>query len=111
MTINQQWPAEPFQQPGRYPRQTGQAAVRIKQHGKLITREPRNGVGLRQGLAYALCHFLQHMIRQLVPKIVIEQFETIEIDVQQRQVARALANSLTGLFQSLLEQEAVGQPG
>ena len=46
-------------------------------------------LGRRDAMAKrdAFCHFLQHMIGQLVPKIVIEQFETIEVDVQQRQVA------------------------
>lgn len=111
MAIHHQRPTELVQQPGRDPRQAGQAVIGIKQHCKFITRQARNGVGLRQGLGDAFGHFLQHMVRQLMPEIVIEQFETIEIDVQQRQVARALAYTLASLLQAFLEQKAVGQPG
>jgi len=51
------------------------------------------------------------MIGQFMAKVVIEQLETIEVDVQQGQIARTLAHALAGLLQALLEQGTIGQAG
>ncbi|MMZ70072.1 hypothetical protein D1872_330330 [compost metagenome] len=42
---------------------------------------------------------------------VVEQFEAIQIDVQQRQTASSLTRTLMRFMQALAEQRAVGQPG
>jgi len=105
MPVNAQRQTQLGRQPRRYPCEARQVAVGIEQHGKFVTGQARNGVGFRQGIDQPPGHLLQELIGDFMAEAVIEQFEAIEIDVQQRQTAApALAHPLMSFVQTLAEQ-------
>lgn len=105
MPVDAQRQTQLGRQPRRYPCQARQIAVGIEQHGKLVSGQARNGVGLRQGIDQPPRHFLQQLIGDFMAEAVIEQFEAIQIDVQQCETAApALPHALMGFVQAFAEQ-------
>ena len=98
------------EQARRHPRQAGEIAVGVEQHGELIPGQTGDGVGFRQGIDQAPGHLLQQLVGDFMTEAVVEQFETVQVDVQQRQAAATLANLLMGLVQAFAEQRTVRQP-
>ncbi|MNQ56810.1 hypothetical protein D3C85_709450 [compost metagenome] len=90
-------------------RQAGEAAEGVEDHGELVAGQARDGVGFRHRLGQAAADLAQQLVGHFMAEAVIEHLEAVQVDVQQRQAAAALARALAGLVQAVLEQGAVGQ--
>ncbi|MNJ38697.1 hypothetical protein D3C77_335490 [compost metagenome] len=111
MTVQALRYAQLVQQARGYPHQAGQVGVAIEQHRKLVTGQTRHGIGFGDSVGNALGHLLEQLVRQLMTEAFIEQFEAIQVDVQQRQTAPIEPNTLTRIVQTQAEQRTVGQSG
>ena len=83
-----------------------------EQHDELVAAEARQVVAGAQALLQAPADLHQHAVAGLVAEAVVDQLEAVEVDEQQRGLARTgLAELLQGLLQQLVQAQAVGQAG
>ena len=79
--------------------------------GELVAAEPCQGVAMADGFAQQLGHLLQKLVADRMPAGVVDEFELVEVDVQQRVMAVVLMRLLQHAQQPGFELGPVDQPG
>ena len=93
-------------------RQRRPVPVAVSQYdGKLVATEPRHGIGFAHRFPDALRDLPQQIIACRMPVSVVDIFETVQVDEQQRETFVFTPRLRDGLLQAILEQTAVGQVG
>ena len=92
---------------------TGRFAVyRINhQDGEFVATPARDNIGSATVLPEDFGHSLKYGIPDLMPEVVIDRLELVEIDQQERQPAAIACRTLEMVIKHLVELGAVSQPG
>src|SRR5690606_12342813 len=76
-----------------------------------ITAQARHRVRFRNRLVQTLSHPAQQLVGNVMAQAVVEDLETVLIDMQQSQATHRRPRTLNRVVQTLAEQGAVGQSG
>jgi hypothetical protein len=81
----------------------------IQDNCKLIATDARHGVGFARPRAQAVGYLAKHYIAYSVTEIVVHQFESVQIDVEQRYTVTIAPRPGEALGQAIKEQSPVRQ--
>ena len=82
-----------------------------QQDGELVAAHPGHGVLAPDGVHQALAHLLDQVVPGGVPLGVVDRFEVVEVDEEHAHRLTDPARPDQLLFDPVLEEAAVGQPG
>ena len=71
-------------------------------HHELIPAKTRDGINLTHATGEAFCYFYQQLIAHIMPVLVIERLEIIQIQEHQRTIQAAALAGGHGLFQTVV---------
>ena len=77
---------------------------------KFIACLPTQGIRLSQATFQPGRHYLEYLIAHRVPMAIVDKFEIVEIEAENREFAPVLMGEVQGLLQTLPPQQTVGQP-
>ncbi len=83
----------------------------LQQQGELIAAQARQGVAVITQLQKALGNQLQQLVTGIVAQAVVDAFEPVQVDKQQRQLAVLTTGTRHRRVQALGQQQAIGQLG
>src|SRR5262249_21663145 len=83
----------------------------LEQHGELIPADASDGVDATETAAEALRHLDEELVAAIVPEVVVDQLEPIEIQEEHRGRLPPARGSLERQLQPIHEQHPVRQPG
>ena len=78
---------------------------------ELVAPQPRHRIGTAGAGLQPLGHLLQQLVAPVVAQGVVDVFEMVQVNEQQRKLRAGLLRVLHALLQPVLEQGAVGQRG
>src|SRR5512146_2530624 len=81
----------------------------LEHRSELIATGSRQGVAVANAGGQSLSHFLQVKIPYAMSEAVIDLFETVEIDGENRHHALAATATCERLVQAVLQEDAVGK--
>jgi hypothetical protein len=102
----------PLEGPLRARRHVGQLRLvldAIEEDRELVAAEPGHAVVAAHAAEQALGHLDELLVADLVPELVVDRLEPVEVDVEERERAPRLAPAVGGGGELLSEGEAVGQ--
>src|SRR5438874_11221929 len=108
MLLAEEWALQRPQQAVGYPGSLW-GIGRRQQDGELITAEPRHHVGDLQPLAESWPDLSQQDVTHLVTKAVVDLFEVVDVEQQERY--RRLASACDRPIELLAQHQAVGEVG
>ena len=76
---------------------------------KFIAAETRHHIGAAQTITQAIGHFMQDLVTRRVPQYVVNWFESIQIDKQQRAMQLQALRFQQRLIEQATEQSAIRQ--
>ncbi len=82
-----------------------------QQHGELVTAQPRDGVDLAERALEPLADVDEELVAVVVAEGVVDLFEPVQVDQQQRRREQLPVGRPDGLAGAVAQQGAVGQAG
>ena len=98
-------------QPARQPRCARHVGQSGNDDDELVAAQPRDGLLLAENAAEDLCHTAQQAVADVVPKSVVDQLETVEVEEQERHTQLLAARATDRVADAFVEQAAVRQSG
>ena len=89
----------------------GGSGVIYQYRNEFIPAQARDGVALAQCLLHTHGHGLQQLVADLVSVLVVDRFESVQVQIDHSQLALTAMRLRHGLFEAVGQQDPVGQVG